>query len=192
MALLDELDRQTQTFAAQTGLKCKDGCGACCQNPDVETTVTEVLPLAVHVWSAFRPQKAVDSILESLRRTSFRGVCVFYKPDPSLKGQGRCSVYAYRPGLCRLFGFSARRDKYGKAQLVTCKVIKNIQPGLYTRAQTELQKGIPAPFLTALALSVYAIDPHHGGELLPINRALALSLEKIGYSVEKTKQSLPI
>ena len=185
MALFEGIDRQTEKFAAQTGLRCKGGCGACCTTPDVETTVAEVLPLAVHLWSSSLAEKS----LEAIRSNPSKDVCVFYRPDPLQKGAGRCSIYAYRPGLCRLFGFAARNDKHGQQILVTCKVIKDSQPQTCKRIQEELQKGtLEAPLLTTHAFSVSNIDPVHGLENLPINQAIRLGLEKVGYSSQKCKQ----
>ena len=90
MVLFDDINRQTEKFALQTGLRCKSGCGACCENPDVETTVAEVLPLAVHLWST----ELADSKIEAVRTKSPKNICIFYKPDPFLQGQGRCGIYA--------------------------------------------------------------------------------------------------
>ena len=119
-ALFESIGRQTRQFAAETGLKCETGCGTCCANPDIETTVAEVLPLAVYLWS-------ISQADDALRTRPSAGACVFYKPDPAVKGHGRCGIYAYRPGLCRLFGFAANRDKYGRRTLATCKVIRESQ-----------------------------------------------------------------
>ena len=194
MVLFDDIDRQTEKFAARTGLKCKSGCGACCTAPDVETTVAEVLPLAVHLWSLShsedpsRPQAAVENVLEAIRSKSDKSICVFYKPDPFVQTQGRCSIYAFRPGLCRLFGFAARQDKHGQRKLVTCKVIKDSQPQACKGAQEDLDQGIEAPLLAAHAFSVANIDPVEGQKLLPINQAIRSGLEKAGYCIQKLKQ----
>ena len=183
-SLFDRIDRQTQKFADQTGLKCRKGCGACCENPEIETTVAELLPLAVYLWS----MDLGEDTLQATRSKASQSVCVFYKPDPVIKGHGCCGIYPYRPGLCRFFGFSARKDKYGKAELVTCKIIKDSQPDVCKRVQAELQKGMEAPLLTELGHLVCGLDPVHGREQLPINQAIALSLQKVGYSIEKSKQ----
>jgi Fe-S-cluster containining protein len=45
IALFDGIDRQTKEFSKQTGLKCKNGCGACCSTPAIETTVAEVFKI---------------------------------------------------------------------------------------------------------------------------------------------------
>ncbi len=195
MVLFDGIDRQTEKFAGQTGLQCpakaqsrcggdKNGCGACFENPDVETTVAEVLPLAVHLWS----KGSALGKLEDIRSKSFKGVCVFY--DPLLQIQGRCRIYPFRPGLCRLFGFAARKNKYGQRKLITCKIIKDSQPLACKRTGEELLKGTwDPPLLTTHALAVAKIDPLHGQKLLPINQAIRLGVEKIGYGLELCKLS---
>jgi Fe-S-cluster containining protein len=180
-ALFESIGRQTRQFAAETGLKCETGCGTCCANPDIETTVAEVLPLAVYLWS-------ISQADDALRTRPSAGACVFYKPDPAVKGHGRCGIYAYRPGLCRLFGFAANRDKYGRRTLATCKVIRESQAQACAQAQAKLLNGLHAPVLTAHAFNVANIDPVQGQKLLPINEAVRLGVEKIGYALEKLKQ----
>ncbi len=193
MVLFESIDSQTSKFAGQSGLKCKSGCGACCESPEVETTVAEALPLAVHLWSSSPAEDSFNSgqagsILEVLRANPSKSVCIFYRPDPVAKGQGRCSIYDYRPGLCRLFGFAARKDKYGRGTLMTCKVIKDSQPQACERVREGLQKGTwEAPLLTTHAVAVANIDPVRGQKLLPINRAIRLGIEKIGYSLALRK-----
>ncbi|MBF0571736.1 MAG: YkgJ family cysteine cluster protein [Candidatus Omnitrophica bacterium] len=185
MSLFDSIDRQTEEFSGQTGLKCKDGCGSCCENPCIETTIAEVLPLAAHLWSKGMAQHK----LEEIRLNATNGVCVFYVHDPINQAGGCCSIYAYRPGLCRLFGFSARKNKYGRRELVTCKIITDSQPQACKRARQEFQKETgEVPLLTAHACYVAGIDPCHGHTFLPINLAVSSGIEKIGYSLEKLKQ----
>jgi len=177
MALFEDIDRQTEKFALQSGLKCKSGCGACCTSPEVETTVAEVLPLAVYLWS----KGLASGKLEAIRSNFSKNICVFYEPSPVIPTQGRCGIYAYRPGLCRLFGFAARQDKHGQRILVTCHIIKESQSQACQRAQEGLQKDLEAPLLSAHAFSVANIDPIAGQKLMPINQAISLAVGKIGY-----------
>lgn len=192
----EDIDRQTLKFASQTGLSCQSGCGACCENPDIETTVTEVLPLAVDLWSRGQAQGILESI--QLMRADTRaapthktsGICVFYRPHHAAGAGGRCSIYAYRPGLCRLFGFCVRRDKQGAPQLITCKIIKESQSQAYTRTQQQLHQGLPAPLLSDHALRVFNIDAAYGQKLLSINQAIALALEKVGFCMAHKEEKL--
>ena len=193
-ALFENLDRQTEKFSIETGLKCKNGCGACCTNPEIETTIAEVLPLAAYLWStaciqdSHRLHENLENILQAIKDRSSKGVCVFFKPDPVDPNKGRCSIYAYRPGICRLFGFAARTNKSGQRELVTCKVIKAGHPQECKQTQEALHMGLEVPLLSACASSVVNIDPLHGRQLLPINQAIRLAIEKLGLRVEKLKQ----
>jgi len=175
MALYEDIDRQTLNFAGKTGLHCQSGCSTCCRNPDIETTVAEMMPAAALLWA----QSLAERQLEILRTKDDKGICVFYQPEASAsENAGCCSIYAYRPGLCRLFGFSARPDKYGKPLLVTCKMIKESQPqGALTTCG--------APLLNDHALRVRDIDPAGAGKLWPINQAIGMALEKVGFGVDR-------
>jgi Fe-S-cluster containining protein len=186
MSLFNDFERQTKKFSTLTGLCCKEGCGACCENPRIESTITEVLPLAVHLHS----NKTADEILRQIRSKTSKKVCVFYKPNLFHQGQGRCSIYAYRPGLCRLFGYSTHQDKHGKKELVTCKVIKESLPKVVSDVNLGLQEGLEVPSLTQHAFAVADIDPNLGAVLLPINEAVALAIEKIGYFLEKSSKKV--
>ena len=193
LVLYEDIDRQTLNFAKETGLCCKPGCGACCENPEIETTVAEVMPLAAHLWS----QGLAEKKLESIRSNPSKSVCAFYEPvrpaksglnkrpgDPLTPGKGRCGAYLYRPGICRLFGFAARRDKHGQRVLVTCRIIKDTQPQNSSNAQKKLHEGLDAPLLSAHAFAVSNIDPVHGEKLCPINQAIRRALEKVGYNIQ--------
>ena len=181
VALLEDAGRQTQEFSKTTGLHCKAGCGHCCENPEVETTVTEVMPLAIELWA----KGEADQILAAIERSQSKGVCVFYKPDPVIAGNGRCSVYARRPGICRLFGFSAKTDKHGKARLLTCKIIKERNPGECARAQKTMDQGASGPLISDFTHKVFGIDPGRGKDLLPINEAVRIAIERTGFACEE-------
>lgn len=170
-ALLEDISRQTESFARATGLHCKSGCGKCCENPDVETTVTEMMPAAAHLWSSGEAEAVLSKVPTA-------AVCVFYKPDALIAGNGRCTAYEYRPGVCRLFGFSARKDKHGRPALLTCRVIKEHFPADYARVQAQVTDGHPVPLMSDHTLKVMHIDPRRGGQLMPINQALRLALER--------------
>jgi len=186
MNLLTGIDRQTEEFSKQSGLKCKTGCGACCENPEIETTVAEVLPLAVHLWA----QRSGEGVLDAIQSNDAQGVCVFYQPDPIVKGKGRCKAYDYRPGLCRLFGFAAHQNKYGQQELLTCKVIKDSQSEACQRVQEQLQQGeITVPLFSAHSFAVANIDPVNGHKLFPINKAVSLAFEKIGFYIGHSPSS---
>jgi Fe-S-cluster containining protein len=173
MLLYEDIDRQIAAFSFQSGVRCKSGCSVCCKNEDIETTVAEVLPVALRLWA----QGQAQDHLETIRLKDYKGACVFYQPQHA-GAPGCCSIYEYRPGLCRLFGFCARRDKYGQPVLMTCRIIKENQPQICAQA-------CGAPLLNLHAWRVSNIDPAAGGKLFPINQAVGLALEKVGRKLKQ-------
>src|SRR3989338_188376 len=103
LRLYSKLDKDIEQFSFTVGLKCASGCGRCCKNPHVETTVLELQPVAIELFRKNEADQWVNKAVEA----AGQGRCVFYKPDPLIPSNGRCSVYPLRPLVCRLFGFSA-------------------------------------------------------------------------------------
>ena len=176
LKLFERADRETARFRARSKLQCVGGCGRCCENPHVETTVLEMMPLAIHLWQQGQADIWLDRSLEK----SSQGTCIFFEPNPLVKGNGRCSVYPFRPLVCRLFGFAASDNKYQKPQLVTCQTIKQVQAQEYARAVTSVEAGEAVPKIRDFSLAASALDPELSRELLPINEAVKVVIEKIG------------
>ena len=156
----EDIDRQTAAFAGHTGLRCKPLCKDCCENPGIETTLAEVLPLAVWLWSQSKAQDA----LKSIEGKDWGGLCIFYNPLLAKEGEGCCSVYPWRPGICRLFGFSGNKDKYGHLRLSACRVMKEFSP----KTVAETNEGVAAGKLGIAHALAHIIgdtaqdEPKHG------------------------------
>ena len=60
MALYEDIDRQTLNFAGKTGLHCQSGCSTCCRNPDIETTVAEMMPAAALLWAQSLAERQLE------------------------------------------------------------------------------------------------------------------------------------
>ncbi|HTL11609.1 MAG TPA: YkgJ family cysteine cluster protein [Bdellovibrionota bacterium] len=177
LGVLEDLSRETDRFEAEAGLHCRAGCGDCCNNPEVEATVGEMLPLAFEILGRGAAQA------EHWHGQAEAGEgkrCVFYaanSTDPSL---GRCSVYALRPGLCRLFAFAAVRDKEGKPRLAACHWHKSETPEVTAAAQEGVASGrLTAPFFVEWQTRLDEVSELASlTEKFPINTALARALEK--------------
>lgn len=169
-------DREAILFSKRADLHCLPGCGRCCENPRVETTVLEFMPLADELWKKGEALQWLDKI-DQLQSS---GICVFYKPDPLGAGRGRCGVYQLRPNICRLYGFSAGKDKRGVKRLITCEPIKTAQPRQVIQAKQRIQEGMPVPTMQHFAMKVFQLHPFWGREQLPINQAIKIALEKAG------------
>lgn len=172
-ALFSRIDARTSELAEAAGLACPPGCGRCCTSPEVETTVVECLPLARELVA----RGALQAVLARLRPEE--RTCALYEPDSGDPARGRCGMYAWRPSVCRLFGFAARGDKYGRAELVRCKVLFEHDPAAGARAaELVREQGLGARF-GEVALEVASLDPQLGERLLPINVALRSALERV-------------
>ena len=170
-----DLDQKTVGFQLATGLRCLPECGVCCENSEVEATVLEALPAAEQIYRR-REHEAVFSAIEQTQKWG-RSVCVLYRPDPGFPGDGRCRYYDFRPVLCRLFGFAARRNKFGDIELCTCRIIKETNPEAVRRAEMLISEGFSAPVYHDSFMRVASIDPSKGYRCLPINLALKEALQ---------------
>jgi len=174
--LFDQLNLEIAKFQNQTKLSCIAGCGHCCTNTTIEASPLEFLPWAFHL---FLKGKA-ESTLKALRPKVRHSVCHIYNPlnlTDSLVG--RCSDYKYRGLICRLFGFAASKDKYGKQRLVTCKLIKEQQSELYTLTKEAIDEGMYVPMFTDYYMQLSQIDFKLGNTIVPVNRALKMALEEV-------------
>lgn len=158
-----KIDYQISEFQQVSGLGCPNGCGQCCENPQVETTVAEVIPLAQEL---FKSNQAEFYLAQA---EAAGGVCIFYQPDRLIAGNGRCGVYPWRPSLCRLFGFATVRNKYGELELAACKIHKQTTPELLVNLDLHL-----APNFSDFTMQL------GNAESLPINQALAIAIQKVG------------
>ncbi|MCS6793644.1 MAG: YkgJ family cysteine cluster protein [Oscillatoriaceae bacterium SKYG93] len=173
--LYRQIDEQTAALQAATGLQCPSGCGQCCENPDVEATPLEVLPLALEL---FRRGEAL-MWLERLEESG-NSICVFYRPDPVIKGNGRCSMYSWRPTICRLFGFATVKNKQGQLELAACIRHKQIMPEVVCQTQEAIANGFLAPNFSDFSIAIAAIDPYLGRARMSINQAVAMAIKRVG------------
>lgn len=173
-----QLDQHIEAFQSVTTLQCPPGCGQCCENPNVEVRPFELSPLVLELFR----RGDVDVWLHRAQAAHYQGACVFYAPDPLIAGNGRCQVYAWRPTLCRLFGFSTAPDKLGQPRLVACIRHKQTQPDAVAAAQGAIASGTAkAPSLTEATQQILALDPSVASQTLPINEALCVMIERLGF-----------
>ncbi|OXG00807.1 putative zinc- or iron-chelating protein [Flavobacterium araucananum] len=175
-ALFDRLEIEITAFKTQTQLYCNTGCGKCCTTPNIDASPLEFLPWAFHL---FLNGKAEET-LASLRDTSSSNSCLLYRPLSLLEHhQGSCSNYRYRGLICRLFGYAANTDKYGKLRLATCKIIKEQQQENFIAAEEAINKDQYVPVLANYYMQLAQIDIRMGVLSLPVNQALKIALEEV-------------
>src|SRR5258708_26024057 len=137
-AVFEKLDAQIAKFQLWSSSLCECGCGKCCFKPDIEATMLECLPFALHLFKS----NQAEEWLAKLNETD-SDVCLILHPHQS--GAGLCSEYPHRGLICRLFGYSARTNKYGKRELVTCQIIKTGQTEKFNEAEKKIEEGKGPP-----------------------------------------------
>ncbi len=166
------LEKEMDDFKAWSGLHCLPGCGKCCLKPDIEATILEFIPFAVHLYENGKATDWLEKL--SLHETS---ICTLL--DSRSTGSGQCTSYAYRGLICRLFGFSGRLSKYGQRELVTCSTIKTGQPEAIRHTATGVTTGAPMPLMSNYYYRLRSIDPGLSQEFYPINIAIKKAIETV-------------
>ncbi|WP_414828620.1 YkgJ family cysteine cluster protein [Alteromonas sp. H39] len=167
------LSEEFGSYQKTSGLACVVGCGACCNNPQIEASVLEMLPLALHLFDVGQ----ADNYLHQMH-DSGGFACHLFKRH-SLDGlKGVCTVYEWRPGICRMFGVAGYRTKTDLPTLSVCSTIKASKPNKYADALITMSTSTP-PMLTHGRQRIAKIDYSMGEKLMPINQALVAALEKV-------------
>ena len=186
-ALLAAAEDATRAFAVATGLRCPEGCGACCHDARPEVTELDV--------SLIARDAVARGVGEALFEAAVAGAdarCVFYESEDGAPHKGRCTAYSLRPMLCRLFGFAARRGKTGP-ELAACRVHRAQTPELVAVAEEAARRG-EAPIFGDHQSRLDGLDPARSATKRPINQALARALEReltrLAYAGEEAAAAL--
>lgn len=173
LRIFHDADDATRAFQEQSGLTCPEGCGRCCENPRIEATTVEMLPMALALMEQGRGDE-----MHARARERHGHLCVFFEQHGD--GKGRCTAYAWRPTLCRLFGYAGVRRKHGARELAVCAVHSVEQADIVIDAMDRVERGeLALPVFSDHARAVMSLDPVDGRTPMPINDALAEALEKV-------------
>jgi len=170
--VFENLDQQIAGFQSATTLHCKWGCGKCCFKPNIEATILEFLPFAFHLYQTNKAEEWLDKL-----NRSDSSICQILNPIQA--GAGLCSEYDNRGLICRLFGYSARTDKYGKKELVTCQIIKTEQAHAYKQSVTSIESGLDVPVMNQFYMQLHGIDFELTKDFYPINEAIRRAIEVV-------------
>lgn len=165
-----QLDEEIQNFQQSSTLHCKSGCGKCCFKADIESTILEFLPFANHLYQQGKAEEWYDKL-----KNSDSTICLILNPTQA--GAGLCSEYPHRGLICRLFGYSARTNKYGAKELVTCQIIKAEQAASYEATQKKIAENLGVPVMSDYYMKLHAIDFELTRDFYPINRAIQKAIE---------------
>lgn len=166
------LDKEIAEMQKSSGLHCLSGCGECCKKPDIECTPLEFLPLALELFDEGRAENAWQELQDQQN-----SLCYVFRPHVTNFG-GLCNAYPNRGLICRLFGFTARTNKEGQRELVTCKFIKEEQAQAFSQIAEELRAGKKIPVMSEYYTRLTSIDPTLA-DFYPINQAIQKALEVV-------------
>lgn len=114
-SVYEKLEEKQNRFCERFCIHCKSGCGSCCEHFTPDITELEADYLAFGIVSAGYE----DHVLEVLDKMKANDIqCPLYDKENSAH---HCTVYLWRPLICRLFGASASRNKEGHPVFRNCK-----------------------------------------------------------------------
>ena len=62
MDVYQSLSQEFSAYQSSQSLNCVEKCGACCNNPDIEVSPLEMLPLALHLFDTGRAEQEFDEL----------------------------------------------------------------------------------------------------------------------------------
>jgi Fe-S-cluster containining protein len=172
--IFQELEEESKQFHAEAGMGCVAGCGFCCANPEVPATPLEFLPLAFDLYE----KGLAEEMANQLAVEDKPGNCIIYRSTKEDDTKGLCGNYPSRGLICRLFGASARKTKYGLKDIITCKILKAERPGVFESATARINAGLEIPIATAYYTRLKDVDEALTNQY-PINQAILMALELV-------------
>ena len=174
--IYQDLELKQETFCDTFNVHCKKGCGTCCEHfiPDVYGVEARFLALGLMF------DDKLDLALDRIKKWNPESPhCPLYDFDSDY----HCTVYRYRPLICRLFGATASKDKEGKPCFRHCKYNEG---GLDVSSEEMLQKIDAVIHMSdyAMMMEEYAIGEK---EKLLLPEALEKESEKIKYIIDLLK-----
>jgi Fe-S-cluster containining protein len=173
--VFNQLDKETEKFGKQSGLKCLTNCDLCCRKKGLEANVLEFLPFAYYLVKNNLHEAALD-LLETNPEH-----CINLAKTQVPGQTAGCSIYAHRGLICRLFGFSGVRDKNAKLAVYTCSLMKNEFSAEYKQTMERINSDMHIPVVSDFYYQIYYIDPQLANDYNPINISIRKAIEKVAY-----------
>lgn len=176
-------DAAVDAFARASGLGCPFGCGTCCEGfvPDILPLEAEYVALQLVRIDRDEAYRLAAQGLSVQEHGGGRTGCPLYRADTPY----HCGVYENRPLICRMFAFSAVRDKRGRADYSLCRLM----PAPEGKARSGTGEGFEAafgaqpPVMADFGSELASIDPSSAGERGPIHELLGRALMKVLFLV---------
>ena len=172
--VFQQLETESRQFHLEGGVGCISGCGFCCANPKIPASPLEFLPLAFDLYE----KGLAEEIADRLAHQSEPGNCIVYRPQKDDETKGFCGNYQARGLICRLFGASARKTKYGEKVLITCKIVKEQSADAFLETSSRINLDLDLPVAAAFYTRLQSVDESLTGEY-PVNEAILVALEMV-------------
>lgn len=178
LEIYDDACRTIKDIQIETGLRCLPSCRECCKTSgeSIQVTITEFLPLSLRLWN----EGSAEYLLRRLEDVSDSDCCILFEGSGEIRGEGGCTEYAFRPLICRLFGFSGIIDKLGRVTPVICKYVRRDYPFCVGKFTEKVSSGLEIPIISNYLKRIQGIDPYMGSRTYSINSALRKALEYVG------------
>lgn len=118
-SVYEKLEEKQKRFSERFCIRCKKGCGICCEHFTPDITNLEAEHLALGLISEGKDDEIVKMMEDWDPENP---ACPLYNQADE---EHHCTVYKWRPLICRLFGGAASRNKEGHAVFKNCKWNEN-------------------------------------------------------------------
>lgn len=176
---LKEAGEHYTKLQSASGLKCPTGCGKCCFNPNVYCRPSELLPMA---WEFVRLGKAetmLEKVNAALETSSNDQTCLLLDIQDANQYKAQCSMYEFRPLLCRSFGVFLRHNKEGKKEFSLCREYKEHNAKDVDELPKRINDFDHYPTVDKITYGFYNSDANLIYETeVQINKALKWALER--------------
>lgn len=184
MEIFRELEAASKSYQSKVNLPCLEGCGKCCNSPEVEASPLEMLPAALSLLRNGKAEETLNQLEYGSPET-----CYFYEKHNAEGNLGKCSIYQERPILCRSFATNAYSNKYGTKTLSVCKEIKKTYPQAYEAVSSRAELLQEAPLTANWTRQLLGLSSGFSLKSLPINEALREALKTVLYAIDLENQS---
>lgn len=180
--LYEKADRAVDNFINISGVACPFGCGTCC-----EGFVPDILPIEATALAAFISinninmayeiaAKGINENVYSSNKTGLFNGCPLYKPDSPY----HCSVYEARPLICRMFAFSAVRNKRGEIAFSVCHHGKHAKATRSASGPALLNCfGAEPPLMSDFGLELAMLVPDSASDRKDLPTAIAMAMPRV-------------
>lgn len=175
-------DAAVAEFAERSGVACPAGCGSCCEGFVPDIVPLEAAYLAAYLAGADKPlaYSIAANGLEARSRDDGRVGCPLYADDNPY----HCTVYEARPLICRMFAFSATRDKLGAPTFAVCRKGTSLGGVRSAKGDALIEAfGVEPPVMADLGSELASIEPESSGSRKPLPEAVREALSRVLFLV---------